>query len=138
MTDTSNESTAATAAAEALRREFYDGVGTGEFADAGRVAAAAAEPHHQVAAYDEAHDALGHLAGFHEGALSEDWIDGVNTARKLIGEQRDAIAAELDTAEDRCPECGGLGGGHSPVHERHATGGGGVNRPCPRTEGGAQ
>lgn len=91
--------TAETAAADALRSEFYDGVGTTEFVDAGRVAAAAAEPHHQVAAYDEAQDALGHLAGFHEGSLSDDWIDGVNTARKLIAEQRDAIAAELAAAK---------------------------------------
>lgn len=35
-------------------------------------------------------------------------------------------------AEERCPECGGLDGAHGAVHARHATGGGGRNRPCSR------
>ncbi|WP_026923316.1 hypothetical protein [Glycomyces arizonensis] len=32
----------------------------------------------------------------------------------------------------RCPECMGEGGRHNMLHERHETGGGGVNRPCSR------
>lgn len=38
-------------------------------------------------------------------------------------------------AERRCPECGTIAPGHSTVHERHPEGGGGTNRPCPRSKG---
>lgn len=36
----------------------------------------------------------------------------------------------LVPAPKRCPECLGEGGRHNTIHERYATGGGGVNRPC--------
>jgi hypothetical protein len=38
-------------------------------------------------------------------------------------------------AEQRCPECGTIAPGHSTVHDRYPEGGGGVNRPCSRSNG---
>lgn len=105
MTTETNELTAAErAAAEALRLavrglasyKLVAGVIADDFyARAAVDIAAAAEGHHHVAAYDEASEALSHLAGFHMGSLSADWIDGVNAARKLIEEQAAALRAEL-------------------------------------------
>ncbi|MEU6858857.1 hypothetical protein AB0B28_08295 [Glycomyces sp. NPDC046736] len=87
------------AAAEALRREFYDGVGMTEFADAGRAAAEAAEPFHQIGAYEEAADALGQLVDLHLGSgMSEAEARGVHMARNLITDQAAAIRDDLAEA----------------------------------------
>lgn len=96
------------AAAEALWELWTpidgdDGITIESFYDEARAVVAAVEPHHTIAALDDAEDALGHLAGFHEGAMSADWVDGVRTARKLISEQLDALRFALSrrTAEEQ-------------------------------------
>lgn len=40
-----------------------------------------------------------------------------------------------DGPEQRCTECGTISPGHSTVHERYPEGGGGINRPCSRSNG---
>jgi hypothetical protein len=95
---TDNEHPAAEAAAEALRREFYDGVGTNEFAEAGRAAACAAEPHHQIAAFEEAAEAMDNaesLEARNATVSSQRNRFGLKLAAKLLREQAAAIRAEL-------------------------------------------
>lgn len=58
------------------------------------VAAAVVEevdPHLTAAAYEKAIESLGALAGMNEGALSADWVDGVKTAAKILGEDLDKL-----------------------------------------------
>lgn len=67
-----------------------------EFAGMAHAAVEAAEPHHQVAAYEEADEALRHLANLRSGPYMADYIAGINAARLLIADQANAIRAELD------------------------------------------
>jgi hypothetical protein len=45
-------------------------------------------------AYSEAAGDLDAFASYHEGAFSDDWMDGVRSAQKLIAEQSDALHAK--------------------------------------------
>jgi hypothetical protein len=58
--------------------------------------AAAIEPHHHVAAYDEAVEALGHLASFSRlDHAPEGFVRGIAEARGLISRQADALNDHL-------------------------------------------
>lgn len=70
--------------------------------------------------------------------------DAIHRNAEKVARLADRLCASLTTAypaeegqpdEVRCPECGGLGGGHSPVHERYPEGGSGFNRLCSRAGG---
>jgi hypothetical protein len=58
--------------------------------------AAAAEGHHYVAAYDEATQALGHLASFSRlDNAPEGFVRGIEEAQGLISRQSDALSDHL-------------------------------------------
>jgi hypothetical protein len=68
-----------------------------DFAAEAEAAVNAAEPHLFVAAYDEAVQALGHLASFSRlDNAPEGYIRGIEEARGLISRQADALNDHMD------------------------------------------
>jgi hypothetical protein len=72
-----------------------------DYATAAVDIAAAADGHHQVAAYGEAVEALGHLASFARlDNAPEGYVRGIEEAQGLISRQSDALHLFLTETED--------------------------------------
>lgn len=67
-----------------------------DFYAAGRDFAAAAEGHLQLAAYDEAAEALMQLRERRRGPYMADVVSGIEQARALVAEKADALRADLN------------------------------------------